>query len=359
MANCNEIFIEFNKSIKLSSERRVLLREKRNDLRKRINGGYDIVKNIDRLDHMMEFQSQGSYVMDTIINPIYHDDQYDLDDGIYFIGKLSRNDRPVPSTFHNWIIRSIEEGKSDNEIEDIMDKNTCVRVIYKGRNSDLNYHIDLPIYYADDIEKPDLADKRGWSLSNPVEFIIWFENKIESGFKKEFILESRLYTQEFDTWLNDIRKKDHQLRRIVRYLKAWGDFMKGDMPPGIVMTILAGENYAEDERDDVALKNTLINIANYLENNGFKCIRPTTPVGENLFADYSSEQKTFFKSSIASFIKDADIAIKSQNQKESCLLWKKYFGERFPCKLASDKKDYSSLAKVAATSNMWSMQFHG
>lgn len=355
MANCNNLFSEFNKTIRLTNDRRVTLREKRNDLRNRINGGYDVVKNLDRLEHIMEFQSQGSYVMDTIINPSNKDDQYDIDDGVYFLGSLPRDRRPQPTTFHNWIIRSIEAGKSDNEIEEIIDKNTCVRVVYKGKNGDLNYHVDLPIYYTVDINKPDLADKKEWwHISNPIEFIIWFEDKINSGFKKEYILESRLYAEEYDKWLNDVRKKDHQLRRVVRYLKAWGDFIKGEMPPGIVMTILAGENFKEDSRDDIALRDTLLSIKNYLNNNGFKCIRPTTPIGEDLFAKYNSEQKEFFKKTLDSFIDSANIAIQSQNQKSSCLEWQKHLGVRFPCNLAKDEKDYSSLSTAAASSNMWS-----
>src|SRR3990167_1069570 len=99
MANCNGLFRDFNKEIRLDNNRRVTLREKRNDLRQRINVGYDVVKNLDKLDHKLEFQSQGSYVMDTLINPSDKDDQYDLDDGVYFIGNLTREQRPKTGTF--------------------------------------------------------------------------------------------------------------------------------------------------------------------------------------------------------------------------------------------------------------------
>jgi hypothetical protein len=348
MANCNNLFFEFNKSIRLDNDRRIKLREKRNDLRKRINGGFDIIKSNDNLNHILEFQSQGSYVMDTIVNPCNKDDQYDIDDGIYFIGQLPREKRPSPSEFHNWIIRSVQKGKSDNEFEEIIDKDTCVRVIYRGGNGDLNYHVDLPQYYTVNINEPELADKKmGWFVSNPIKFIIWFENLIKSGFKQEFILESRLYSDAYDTWLNDMRKKDHQLRKIVRYLKAWGDFLKGDMPPGIVMTILAGENYTEDLRDDIALKNTLINIRDYLNNNGFKCIRPTTPEGEDLFENYKAEQKEYFKNALNLFIESARQAIEMENQKSACRKWQKHLGDRFPCFLAKDEIE-GSKAYVTA-----------
>ena len=348
MANCNDLFIEFNKTIRLDSDRRVRLREKRNDLRNRIKVGYDSVKSLDKLEHEMEFQSQGSYVMDTIINPNNEDDQYDIDDGVYFLGSLSREIRPQPETFHNWIIRSIKAGKSDNDIEEIVDKSTCVRVVYKGKNGDLNYHVDLPIYYAIDIKKPDLADKEEWwHISNPIEFIIWFEDKVNSGFKQEYIVESLLYADEYEKWLNDVRKKDHQLRKIVRYLKAWGDYKKGDMPPGIVMTILAGENYSENSRDDIALKNTLINISEYLSKNGFKCIRPTTPVGEDLFKNYTLNQKEYFKNALNSFIESAKQAIEIENQKSACLKWQKHLGDRFPCFLAKDEIEGSKAYATA------------
>ena len=344
MANCNNLFFEFNKNIRLDKDRRIKLREKRNDLRNRINGGFSIIKSKDNLNHTLEFQSQGSYVMDTIINPCNKDDQYDIDDGIYFLGRLSKDARPKPLDFHNWIIRSVQSGKSDNEFEEIKDKDTCVRVIYKGAEGDLNYHVDLPLYYTVNINEPDLADKKmGWFVSNPIKFIIWFENLIKSGFKQEFILESKLYSNQYDTWLNDMRKKDHQLRKIVRYLKAWGDFLKGDMPPGIVMTILAGENYSEDQRDDIALKNTLINIRNYLNNNGFKCIRPTVPEGEDLFERYTQTQKEYFKNVLDSFIESAKQAVVVENQKSACLKWQKHLGDRFPCFLAKDEIEGSNI----------------
>lgn len=88
MANCNNLFIEFNKEIRLTDKRRKKLRKRRNDLRKRIQSGYNIIKSSGETRHDITFQSQGSYVMDTIINPENKDCEYDLDDGLYFFGQL-------------------------------------------------------------------------------------------------------------------------------------------------------------------------------------------------------------------------------------------------------------------------------
>lgn len=335
MADCNSLFIAFNQEIRLTDQRRIILRERRDDLRRRINSGYSIVKASERYQHEIQFQSQGSYVMDTIINPEDKSCEYDLDDGLYFIGNLTQDERPVPKTFHDWVIASIKQGKSDRGYEDITDKQTCVRVKYKGQENDLNYHIDIPIYYAQSINSPDLAHLRdNWILSNPIAFIIWFENLTQSGFRQEYLLEHDRYYDEYHNWLNDIRKNDHQLRRIVRYLKAWGDHIDDDMPPGIVMTILAGKNYVMDVRDDISLKNTLEKIQQFLNGNNFKCPRPTSPEGEDLFKHYTDEQKKFFQNKLDAFVVTARQAIKMENQKDACRKWKEHLGRRFPCNLA-------------------------
>ena len=348
MANCNNLFQEFNKIIRLDNDRRINLRERRNNLRQRISNGFKQLnaksyfqESLDvSIEEELEFQSQGSYVMDTIINPSRKEDEYDIDDGIYFLGKRQTYNRPTEQQFHDFVIASIDEGKGSYIIEKVEDKGTCVRVRYKGNNGEFNYHVDLPIYYATNVQTPELADTAdGWKVSNPIEFIMWFEELMKSGFKEEYILKAESYEEEYSQWLNDRRKKDHQLRRIVRYLKAWGDHLKGDMPPGVVMTILAGSdsNFVENERDDVSLRNTLVNIQHWLRVNGFTCPRPTTPEGEDLFKGYSQTKKQYFENKLDAFIISADQALNNPNQKDACHKWQKHLGDRFPCELAKDE----------------------
>ncbi|MVT42860.1 hypothetical protein GO495_19855 [Chitinophaga oryziterrae] len=299
-----------------------------------------------RFDEQLEFHSQGSFVMDTIITP--KDDDFDLDDGVYFVGSLSPNQRPPVSKFHEAVVLAVGH---DEDYAKVTDKDTCVRVAYEKEK----FHIDLPIYYANSIYNPNLAHLPDeWVLSNPIEFIDWFEKKVMSGFKSAYLVENRLYT-EYQQWLSDIRKKDAQLRRMVRYLKAWGDELRGDMPPGIVMTILAAENYFPHEQDDVSLKHTLENIEKFLKANGCSCPRPTTPKGEDLFASYSNTRKEYFMDRLATFVNSAKQAIASDNQKEACLKWQKHLGSRFPCSLASDKIEgattYSRSAIIGDSAN--------
>lgn len=325
MANCNSLFKEYNSIIRLSDKKRQELILVRDSLRTRLRTGYEIVVKEFNHRHQLASQSQGSFVMDTIIAPL--NDDYDLDDGLYFTGSMKKEDRPSPEEFHEWVRKALDRGHDD--IEKIIDKSTCVRVQYKS-----GFHIDIPIYYADNLDSPELADKaRGWILSHPVEFIAWFEEKIQSGFQKRFLLESKLYP-EFERWTSDIRKADHQLRRIVRYLKAWGDLRREEMPCGLIMTILAANHYSPHERDDTALKETLVNIQAVLIKD-FRCERPTTPAGEDLLKGYKN--KDAFLKYLAYFIDNAKKALAEPNHKKACEHWQKSLGDRFPCKLVKDE----------------------
>lgn len=347
MANCHHLFQHYNSAIKLTDDMRNILLSFRDSLRTRMSVNYRRIPVEERKILELHFQSQGSFIMDTIIKPL--NDDFDLDDGVYFQGVLSKKDRPAPQIFHNWVIRAID---SDNAYESVKDKPCCVRVLYKQ-----GFHIDLPIYYADNYDCPDLAEtKNGWILSNPVEFIAWFEEKTNSGFQKAFMYESLKYAEPYQKWLTDIRKQDCQLRRVVRYMKAWADLKRNEMPCGIIMTILVANNFVENYRDDVALRDTLVNIKNYLDSNGLKCPRPTSPEEEDLFANTSIAQKQYFMNALNGFIISANNAITGTTETDSCKEWEKHFGSRFPCQLAKEptpqKKEpnLAALGRTAAVS---------
>lgn len=336
MADCNEVFRAYNNNIKLFDDKRQKLIQIRDGLREKIKHNYKTYVSSDVRDqNKLRFYTQGSIVMDTIINPIEGD--FDLDDGVYFMGNLDKTVRQKPETYHKFVIQAITEGKEENEHYQVKDKNTCVRVIVKNEG----LHIDLPIYYATSVKTPELAHKsEGWIVSNPIEFIDWFETKVASGFKLDYLYEHKLMHDDYIKWLSDIRKNDHQLRRIIRYLKGWGDFTKGEMPPGIVMTILGAENYQMNSRDDVSLKDTLIQIREYLTKNGFKCPRPTTPIGQDLFENYTRQQKEFFKNELDKFIASAVQAVNIDSGKDSCTKWQRHFGDRFPCDTFFKKEEH-------------------
>lgn len=352
MANSHHLFQHYNRAIKLADEKREILMRFRDSLRLRMQSNFKKMPAEQRGNLELYFQTQGSFIMDTIIKPLLED--FDLDDGVYFQGKQSREERPIPQVFHDWVVNAVDK---DNDYETVTDKATCVRVKYK-----IGFHIDIPIYYADGYDSPDLAEKvKWWMLSNPVEFISWFEEKTKSGFQKAFIYEALQYKEPYEKWLTDIRKADCQLRRLVRYMKAWADLKKKEMPCGIIMTILVAENFAVDERDDIAFRDTLISVRNYLHRNGFKCPRPTSPEGEDLFASTSQAEKEYFMNALNALIDSANKAVNTESEKDACKEWEKHFGNRFPCHLAKEspkppvKKEpnIEALKRTAAVAQPW------
>jgi hypothetical protein len=317
MANLHDTFISFDEIIKLSSVEKKRLRISRNAVRKDIEKYFD--ENIE--NHSVKFKGQGSFSMNTTILP--NNGEYDVDDGVYVFGK--EVDKPTPQTIHDWIYKAVDKRTKQKTI----DKNACVRVQYAG-----DYHIDLPIYYKntenrsdtyfDSIDIPQLAHKnKGWIHSDPYAFRKWFDN--ESSGKQ-------------------------QLKRIVRYLKAWSDNKDHlNLPSGMIFTILAANNFIEADSDDISLLSTLKKIQSKIDDTRFytgrfECYRPTTDTTENLLDKYSAPStKSGFLEALNSFINSGDQALACKSKKDACAKWQKHLGDRFPC--STIKEDENEVAK--------------
>jgi len=326
MADCNTQFKTFNSEIKLTDARCKSLKRSRGDIRKKIKDFFSKNKP-DKIQP--KFAGQGSLIMDTIINPIpryknvdgveKQELYYDVDDGIYFIGDQNQGDRDSINDYHKWVCDAID-GHTDTPVED---KDTCVRTVFAD-----GHNIDNPIYYRQN-DTPELAHKKlGWIFSDPKAFSDWFLALV---------------------------KEHPQLRRLVRCLKAWADKMDFDtsskeMPPGIVLTILAAKYATYNDRMDIALKETLVNIEAAL-NDEFSCNRPTTPAGENLLANYS--HKDYFMKCLSDFIAEAKSALSEPNERKATQLWRKYLSDRFPLgedKIQEQNKNLNALGAIAMSS---------
>jgi hypothetical protein len=191
------------------------------------------------------------------------------------------------------------------------------------------HHIDMPIYYKKE-NVIELAHRtKDWISSDPKAFYEWFNEK-----------------------------KNTQLERIVSYIKGWKDFREFNnsslsLPSGFEFTILAVNNYVEDDSDEVAFRETIRAINTELNKpNGFKCLRPTTPIDEDVFAGYSETKKTNFLNALSSLLSELDRADNEKNFKKSSeILRKNVFGERFPLGEDNDEmKKSESLSKSITTS---------
>lgn len=300
MATLHKEFNDFNKKIRLTDSRRDSLVSSRNGIRKKIKDWfYDNKKN----ETMPKFHSQGSFSMNTTINPIpiYDEDnnklvKYDIDDGVYFIEES--DNRKNIDTYHNWIYEAVK----DHTNQEPKRKTTCVRVIFSD-----GHHIDLPIYYKT-TDTPELAHRsQDWIESDPKEFYEWFNNKA---------------------------KKNKKIRKIVRYLKAWKNYREVKntnlkLPSGFELTILVVNNFVDKDNDDTAFYETVKSIKNTLQNT-FECLRPTTPKNENLFEEYSETRKNNFLDNLDSLLKACENAADESNFKEASKYYRSVFGDRFP-----------------------------
>ena len=311
MANNHEQFIEFHRAISISEKKISVLKKNRKALRDRIRKYY---KDNYPDEITPKFKPQGSFAMKTLLEPIKTSEVlgvYDLDDGVYYIGEIDK--RKTISHYHARILSAVNGHTSQSPI----DKDTCVRVEFSD-----GHHVDLPIYFKEPGEDtiPTLAHKsKGWIQSDPKEFWEWFNKTAENS---------------------------PQLRRIVKYLKAWCDYKESlneaiNMPSGCILTILAENFFVENnDRDDLALKDVLVKMYNSLSIK-FECLRPTTPANENLFEGYSDTRRDQFMTRLKSFKDDAERAVNNPNPKDACEKWQKHLGERFSCSTAKDEDERS------------------
>lgn len=307
MANCHNLFQTFNGNLSITTSKKDKLMTSRDNLRDMIRKHF----SEKHAEYKPKFRGQGSYSLGTMIRT--KEDTCDLDNGVYFFPRP----KETATTMQNWVWDAVENATSEKP----QHRSRCVRVVYKG-----DYHIDLPIYYKEsktnDAENPHLAVKdTGWSKSDP---------------------------KEFSEWFKEMKDKEGQLVKIVRYLKAWCDNRPMKMPNGLTMTILAWRNIKYNERDDICLRNTLKEIKNSL-NESWTCKFPTTPQ-DDLLENYSGNKNYFFES-IDGFIDDSTKAIEHEtNQRKASKLWQKHLGSYFPDGEDKDvDKQANSLAEIAAT----------
>ncbi|MCC5934803.1 MAG: hypothetical protein JJU35_11170 [Balneolales bacterium] len=300
MANCNKLFKDFNDELSIPSLKRKQLMRARDNVRSKISDYFE--ENYP--DYKPSFWIQGSYKMKTSIRT--KDDTCDLDDGVYFF----KEPDITAKSLQKRVLNAVKGITSTDPIH----KNKCLRVIYKN-----DFHIDLPVYWRenkdDDNENSKLAVRdNGFEESDPKKFIDWF---------------------------SDLKDDDGQLVRIIKYLKAWVDHVGSNLPSGLAISLLACYQIRYNDRDDIALLNTLQSIRDRLKWN-WVLKMPTCPY-DDLFALIDDDKKEYIIEQLDSFISDATEAISEHNELEASKLWQNHLGKRFP-----EGKDEDTEAKAKA-----------
>ena len=311
MANCHNLFGEFNTEISLTSNKKTKMTSSKDKLRERIRKYF----KENHSEYIPKFYIQGSYKMKTGIRT--KDDICDLDDGVYFF----RTPDVTATTLQNWIWDAVN-GYTTTSPEH---RKKCIRTIFSG-----DYEIDIPVYYKVSGEDYQLAVKNnGWEDSDPKALIDWF---------------------------NDNKDANGKMIKTIKDLKAWCDYKRNKMPSGLAMTILAMNAKSKivlNDRDDILLTDILREIKKTLAQK-FECVVPVTPK-DNLFADYDDTRKTNFLTNLDNFLTDAEAALKEQNHLKASRLWQKHLGTRFPDGEDKNEQSNSNSATTsgAALSRPW------
>ena len=130
MATLHKEYLSFDGKIKLTESRKTSLKGSRKELKRKIRKWF---KDNKPNEIQPKFKGQGSFDMNTTVNPIaeYDDDgnkllDYDLDYGVYFIERDDQNNRRSIDIWHDWIYESVE----DHTDQKPKKKTTCIRVIF-------------------------------------------------------------------------------------------------------------------------------------------------------------------------------------------------------------------------------------
>lgn len=290
MADLHHEFQHFHGIIQLSAGKQAALQIARNIIRERIRRYFSGTLK----QPVPKFRCQGSDAMNTIVNPV--NGEYGTTDGVYLqhLPHRSCNNWPAPATVHSWLANATG-GRP-------LDDRTGVRARYAGP-----YHVDLRAYgqLRGKLMLAGNGDDGVWHASDPMPFIRWFRNYVNL--------------------------RGEQLRRVVRYMKAWADLQagrRGPFPGGLILTVLAANHFQDHKRDDLAFAKTLMTISTAVRLK-FQVLNPIY-IYEELSSSLTKTQKKRFQEAVREAAADALEAVTVENRYNACQCWRKQLGDRFP-----------------------------
>lgn len=292
MANLQSAFDQFHRRIALTSGNKIILRKAIEEIRNKIRRYFcDILHQ-----PVPKFRSQGSYAINTIVNPI--NGEFNLNDGVYLNHLDDQDDRTWPAgmSARQWIVDAFKGNRHFKAIQ----KLACVRLRYVGL-----YHVDLPIYGLLRGQSKMALNDDNWISGDPYAITQWFNSYFS------------LY--------------GGQLSRIIRYVKAWADYQslhEIKMPNGFFLSVLATRHYQDDPRDDVAMAYTLKVMSKAII--PYCTVLNPVDIDEELTEHFSRSKIDHFREAIKSATEHAICATRIDEPQEASMIWRKLFGNRFP-----------------------------
>jgi hypothetical protein len=209
------------------------------------------------------FFTQGSWAYKTLNAPAKEFQQADIDDGCYLpMGFVSQTTRPsvAATIFFMAAEAALMPLVKEREWRLITDKPTCVRIEISA-----SAHIDIPLYAIPDHEFKSLAvaalESYGYFTFD--EAMLKAERDAWTALPRNSVLLAHRERNWMESdprpikewFLTEVDAKGEQLRRVVRYLKAFRDWRWPSGGPASILLMAAAALLFEkrDRRDDVAL----------------------------------------------------------------------------------------------------------
>ena len=264
--------------------------------------------------HPISTWLQGSYKYGTLIKPVHSDEEYDVDLGVYFEWGKGVEIEPTADQLRRWVQQVLVDYQPNcPTMRSVAEppKERCSRASYEHQ-----FHIDTPVYHLNtDTDERRLAClTKGWEDSDPKAFYKWFRDARTGG------------------------QRD-QLRRLIRYLKAWAalsfDDIPDSRPTSILLTVLATEAYGDiglallfGVDDDDALISIIKTIHDRL-NKDRRVQNPATKADEDLNR-MSAEAWAALLPRLDALLDIAQRADEAEGEPAAALIWTEAFSFLMP-----------------------------
>lgn len=215
-----------------------------------------------------KFVTQGSFSYKTINSPCRAPQQADLDDGIYLpLSYVQGQGQPAEAAdvLFNAVAKCALSVAASRGWTVHTDNPRCIRVVVAA-----DKHIDIPLYSIPDDEFTRLVEARaanamrGTTASfEDAEALDWSEvssDRVLLATRDEGWLPKD--PRPIRDWVQEVvARRGEQLRRVMRYMKAWRDHQHwtlGDDPKSIMLMVAVERAFGEVQlrRDDLALLST-------------------------------------------------------------------------------------------------------
>lgn len=300
------------------------------------------------------FFTQGSWAYKTLNAPAQMPQQADIDDGCYLpLSFVTQTRRPsvAAAVFFQVVEEALTPLAAARKWKLITDKATCVRLEIAPRA-----HIDVPLYAIPDQEFETLTarvlDHGFESFSEAVlakaERDAWTalpRNSVLLAHREEDWIESD--PRPVKEWFqNEVQARGEQLRRVVRYLKAYRDWAWPSGGPASLLLMAAAVPKFErrDRRDDLALLDVVAELPAALRKGVSNPVDEKESLTERLRK--GSGDKDLVEEAATKFEECEKLlrgALAAGNAGQACTWMQQAFGTRFP-----ERPDRVKVVSVAA-----------